>query len=83
MASVDDFIQSLQYEWMQRAVISAILIGIICSIIGVFIILRGMIFLGEAIAHSAFAGAALAILLGKMVWRRQLYLDIFGTHLRH
>ncbi|MCE7734251.1 MAG: metal ABC transporter permease [Candidatus Heimdallarchaeota archaeon] len=64
MASVDDFIESLQYDWMQRAVISAVLIGIICSIIGVFIILRGMIFLGEAIAHSAFAGAALAILLG-------------------
>lgn len=64
MASVDDFIESLQYDWMQRAVISAVLIGVICSIIGVFIILRGMIFLGEAIAHSAFAGAALAILLG-------------------
>ena len=64
MAPVDEFIQSLQYEWMQRVVISAVLIGIISSIIGVFIILRGMIFLGEAIAHSAFAGAALAILLG-------------------
>jgi ABC-type Mn2+/Zn2+ transport system permease subunit len=64
MASIDDFVHALQYDWMQRAVVSAILIGIICSIIGVFIILRGMIFLGEAIAHSAFAGAALAILLG-------------------
>ena len=64
MATVDDFIQNLQKEWLQKPVIAAILIGVICSIIGVFIILRGMIFLGEAIAHSAFAGAALAILLG-------------------
>lgn len=64
MATVDEFIQNLQKEWLQKPVIAAILIGVICSIIGVFIILRGMIFLGEAIAHSAFAGAALAILLG-------------------
>ncbi len=64
MATPSDFINALQYEWMQRTLISAILIGIICALIGVFIIMRGMIFLGEAIAHSAFAGAALALLLG-------------------
>lgn len=64
MTGILDFINALQYTWLQRAMISAILIGIVCSIIGVFIILRGMIFLGEALAHSAFAGAALAILLG-------------------
>ncbi|MHA2248944.1 MAG: metal ABC transporter permease [Candidatus Kariarchaeaceae archaeon] len=64
MTDILDFFSALEYEWMQRAFFSAILIGIICSVIGVFIILRGIIFLGEAIAHSAFAGAALAILLG-------------------
>ena len=64
MATIFDFINALQYTWMQRALVSAILIGLISAVIGVFIILRGIIFLGEAIAHSAFAGAALAILLG-------------------
>lgn len=64
MTTIFDFINALQYPWMQRALIAAILIGIISAVIGVFIILRGVIFLGEAIAHSAFAGAALAILLG-------------------
>ena len=58
------FWEYLQYPFMQKALIAAILIGIICALIGTFVLLRGMVFLGEAIAHSAFAGAALAILLG-------------------
>ncbi len=64
MVNFFDFIDALQYPWLQKALVSAILIGIISAIIGVLVILRGIIFLGEAIAHSAFAGAALAILLG-------------------
>ncbi|MCK5140624.1 MAG: metal ABC transporter permease, partial [Candidatus Heimdallarchaeota archaeon] len=54
----------LNYEFMQKALIAAIFIGVICALIGTFVLLRGLVFLGEAIAHSAFAGAALAILLG-------------------
>ncbi len=64
MATVDEFINALQYDWLQKALISAILIGLVCALIGVFIVMRGVIFLGEAISHSAFAGAALALLLG-------------------
>lgn len=64
MATVEDFFNALQYDWLQKALISAILIGLICALIGVFIVMRGVIFLGEAISHSAFAGAALALLLG-------------------
>ncbi len=58
------FIQALQYSFMQRALLASIGIGIICSLIGVFVLLRGMVFLGEAIAHSAFAGAAFGLLFG-------------------
>ncbi|MFW9997306.1 MAG: metal ABC transporter permease [Candidatus Odinarchaeota archaeon] len=58
------FFTYLNQPWLQRAIISAFLTGIICSVIGTFVLLRGMVFLGEAIAHSAFAGAALGILLG-------------------
>lgn len=59
------FIEAVKrYRFLQRALISAIAIGIVSAVIGVFILLRGMVFLGQAIAHSAFAGAALAVLLG-------------------
>lgn len=70
------FWEYLQYPFMQKALIAAILIGIICALIGTFILLRGMVFLGEAIAHSAFAGAALAILLG---WNPLLVIMIFSV----
>ena len=64
MSILLEFFQAFQYPFMQRAFVSAFVIGVVCSIIGVFVLLRGLIFLGQAIAHSAFAGAALAILLG-------------------
>jgi ABC-type Mn2+/Zn2+ transport system permease subunit len=47
-----------------RPFLTAIIIGVVCSIIGVFMVLRGLIFFGNGIAHSAFAGGALGLLLG-------------------
>ncbi|NHK31873.1 MAG: metal ABC transporter permease [Asgard group archaeon] len=64
MSKFIDFFQAFQYEFMQRALISGIVIGVVCSIIGVFVLLKGMVFLGQAIAHSSFAGATLGILIG-------------------
>ncbi len=65
MADFLHFFDALRkYSFLQRALISAVIIGIICSLIGVFILLRKMVFLGQGIAHSAFAGAALGLLLG-------------------
>ncbi|MHA1585527.1 MAG: metal ABC transporter permease [Promethearchaeota archaeon] len=49
---------------MQRSLISIVVVGVVCGIIGVYIILKGLSFLGAGIAHSCFAGGTLAILLG-------------------
>ncbi|MCK5305460.1 MAG: metal ABC transporter permease, partial [Candidatus Heimdallarchaeota archaeon] len=57
MASILDFIYSLATPLMIKALITALIIGVLGGIIGVFVLLKGMVFLGEAIAHSAFAGA--------------------------
>ena len=59
-----EFFELFSKPWMQRILITAIVIGIVGGIIGTFIILYKIIFLGEAIAHSAFAGVALALVLG-------------------
>ncbi|HUT81200.1 MAG TPA: metal ABC transporter permease [Candidatus Bathyarchaeia archaeon] len=64
MSKLGDFFQAFQYSFMQRALIASIVIAVVCSIIGVFVLLKGMVFLGQAIAHSSFAGATLAILIG-------------------
>ncbi|MHA1340273.1 MAG: metal ABC transporter permease [Promethearchaeota archaeon] len=68
MTSIVDFFEALNYSFIQRSLITAILLGIFCGIIGCFIILKRMVFLVDGIAHSAFAGGALSILLGFNPW---------------
>ncbi|HEX9757132.1 MAG TPA: metal ABC transporter permease [Nitrospiria bacterium] len=54
----------ISYGFIQRALLSSVLVGCLCSIIGVFVILKGFSFIGAGTAHSAFAGVTLAYLLG-------------------
>ena len=61
--NTNDFISALSAPWLQRSLMAALIIGTICAIVGVFVVLRGLIFLGESITHSAFAGAAFGILM--------------------
>lgn len=59
------FIEALlQYEFLQKAMITAIMVGIICGVIGCFIILRGMSLMGDAISHAVLPGVAISYLLG-------------------
>lgn len=53
----------LQYGFMQRALAGALLVGTVCSIVGVFVVLRGMAFAGSGLAHASFGGVALGFLL--------------------
>src|SRR5216117_1248526 len=50
--------------FLQRALLAASLTGGLCAVIGVFVVLRGLAFIGAGTAHAAFAGVALAYLLG-------------------
>lgn len=49
---------------MQHAFLAIIIVGIVCGVIGCFIVLRGMAFLGDAFAHAVFPGVVIAFLLG-------------------
>jgi zinc transport system permease protein len=53
----------LQYPFFQRALIAAVLLGFSLPLIGVFVVTRRLSFFGEAVAHSAFTGLALSVLL--------------------
>jgi manganese/iron transport system permease protein len=52
------------YQFMQNAILSAFLGGIASGIIGVFVVLMHMPFIGVAMSHAAFAGALFGLLLG-------------------
>jgi zinc transport system permease protein len=54
----------LAYGFMQKAIIAGILVAITASYYGVFIVQRGESFLGDGLAHAAFGGVALGLLLG-------------------
>lgn len=60
-----NFIEALiHYEFLQKALLTSIMVGIICGVIGCFIILRGMALMGDAISHAVLPGVALSYLLG-------------------
>lgn len=53
----------LSYAFMQRGLLAAVMVGILCAVIGSFVVLRGMAFLGDAMAHGVLPGVAIAYLL--------------------
>jgi ABC-type Mn2+/Zn2+ transport system permease subunit len=56
-------LQPLTYEFMQRGLIASVIVGILCAVMGAYVVLRGMAFLGDAMAHAILPGVAIAYLL--------------------
>ncbi|WP_221568521.1 metal ABC transporter permease [Alkalihalobacillus sp. TS-13] len=54
----------IHYEFLQKALITSVMVGIICGVIGCFIILRGMALMGDAISHAVLPGVAISYMLG-------------------
>jgi ABC-type Mn2+/Zn2+ transport system permease subunit len=63
------------YDFMQRSLLAAAMVGGLCSVIGVFVVLRGLAFVGAGTSHAAFAGVALGYLLG---WPPLIVAVVFG-----
>lgn len=59
---IDILISPLGYTFMQRGLIAALIVGVVCSIIGCYVVLRSMAFLGDAMAHAILPGVAVAYL---------------------
>lgn len=57
-------LEIFSYDFMQRAIISGISIALLCSVVGLFLVLRRYSLFGDAVAHSSFGGIALGLLLG-------------------
>ncbi len=57
-------LEILQYSFMQRALLAGMIIGILCPLIGIFIVLRRMSLIGDSLSHVALAGIAAGILTG-------------------
>jgi manganese/iron transport system permease protein len=60
---IEWLVTPLTYEFMQRGLLASLMVGIICAVVGCYVILRSMAFLGDAMAHAILPGVAVAYLL--------------------
>ncbi|MCS6770516.1 MAG: metal ABC transporter permease [Kiritimatiellae bacterium] len=65
--------EPFQYAFMQRAFAAAALVGVVCAVLGTFVVLRGMAFMGDALSHAILPGVAAGYLLhggdrGPLFW---------------
>jgi manganese/iron transport system permease protein len=56
--------EPLQYPFMLRGLLAALMVGAVCATVGTFIVLRGMAFFGDALAHAILPGIAVGYLAG-------------------
>jgi ABC-type Mn2+/Zn2+ transport system permease subunit len=56
--------EAIHYGFMQRALLAGLIIGAVCAVVGVYVVLRGMSFIGAGIAHASFGGVAIGFVLG-------------------
>lgn len=64
------FIDPLGYAFMVRGLIAVIIVGVVCAVLGTYIVLRGMAFMGDALAHAILPGVAVGYLWsgGNPLW---------------
>jgi len=60
---IEFLVTPLSYAFMQRGMAAAVMVGILCAVMGTYVVLRGMAFLGDAMAHAILPGVAIAYLL--------------------
>ena len=75
------FVEFLEYGFMQRALLAGLAIGIICPLIGIFIVVRRLSLVGDALAHVSMAGIALGLILGINPTLSSLVFILFAGYL--
>jgi manganese/iron transport system permease protein len=64
MNPIDFLLSPLAYDFFVRALVASALVGVACAVIGSFVVLKGMSFIGDAVSHAAFPGIVIAYILG-------------------
>src|SRR3990170_1410390 len=60
---MDQITAPLAYDFFVRALVAAVLAGLVCAVVGSYVVLKGLAFIGDAISHAAFPGIVAALLL--------------------
>ena len=70
---IDWLVAPFSYAFMARGLAAALLVGVVCAVVGTYVVLRGMAFFGDALAHTILPGVAVGYLLsggerGALFW---------------
>jgi ABC-type Mn2+/Zn2+ transport system permease subunit len=69
MEVIADFLtEPWDFEFMQRALIASVFVSVVAGVVGTFVILKGMAFVGDALPHASFGGVAIAFVLGTSLY---------------
>lgn len=79
MALLNALIEPLQYGFMQRALLVAVLVGVVCAVVGSYLMVQRLALLGDAISHSVLPGLAIAFLLGANIFMGAFIAGILST----
>jgi manganese/iron transport system permease protein len=60
---IEWLLMPLTYNFMQRGMVASVIVGVLCAVVGCYVVLRSMAFLGDAMAHAILPGVAIAYLL--------------------
>lgn len=63
MSPVEALLDPLAFPFFVRALAASVVVGLVCAVVGSFMVLRGLAFMGDALSHSAFPGVVAAYLL--------------------
>jgi manganese/iron transport system permease protein len=55
-------------QFMVRALVALLMVSVVCAVVGSFVVVRGMAFIGEGLAHASFGGVAIAFALGGSIY---------------
>lgn len=76
---LDTILEPLQYAFMQRSLIVAITVGVICAVVGSYLMVQRLALLGDAISHSVLPGLALAYIVGANIFLGAFIAGIVST----
>ncbi len=76
---LEALIEPLQYGFMQRSLIVAILVGLLCAVVGSYLMVQRLALLGDAISHSVLPGLAIAFMLGANIFVGAFIAGVLST----
>lgn len=76
---LETLLEPLQYSFMQRSLLVAVIVGIICAVVGSYLMVQRLALLGDAISHSVLPGLAIAFLVGANIFIGAFIAGVIST----